>query len=214
MNNASSETGNDLDLDFQQEIKNNNYYHNKSINYNYAKMEDEIKIKNTKISNHIFETPIGLFENDIYDENKYNYNNILSSKDYLVNNLAVNIKNYRLDNFKSLRNKFEKISLSTQNKKSLKLDKIFLNSYKEKDLVVVNQINSLLLNIDSMKTKQSFSPDIKDSLLNSYKNFIILKEHKKFKEGVSILDLKKEQFLKKTNLLDVNYKKAKYTFIK
>ena len=109
-----------------------------------------------------------------------------------------------MDNFKQLRNKFEKFSVSTKHQKSFDLEKVFKNTNKEKNDKVIKQINSLLSNIDNLKTKSTaFSPEVKDSLLNSYKDFIILKENNKFSEGMPILELKKEQFLKNTKILEV-----------
>lgn len=121
-----------------------------------------------------------------------------------INNMNVNIKNYRMDNFKQLRNKFEKISVSTKHQKSFVLEKIFKNSNKEKNDKVIHQINSLLANIDNLKTKSTaWNPEVKDSLLNSYKDFIVVKEIDKFYDGMPILQLKKEQFLKNTKIFEV-----------
>jgi beta-N-acetylglucosaminidase len=123
-----------------------------------------------------------------------------------ISNMNVNIKNYRMDNFKQLRNKFDKISVSTKHQKTFVFEKIFKNTNKEKNDNVINQINSLLVNIDNLKTKSTaFSPEVKDSLLNSYKDFIAVKEINKFYKGVSILELKKEQFLKNTKIFEVKF---------
>lgn len=122
---------------------------------------------------------------------------------YPVSNSNINIKNYRIDNFKHLREKLDKIRLSSLDKKENDFDRIFQHTNKARNINVVNEINSLLINIDNIKTKESFSPDIKDSLLNSYKDFIAVNKKTKFYEGSSILDLKKDAFIKKMNINDV-----------
>jgi len=131
-----------------------------------------------------------------------------------INNMNVSIKNYRMDNFKQLRNKFNKLSHSTKNQYTLDVVKLFKNTNKEKNDKVINQINSLLANIDLLTTKSTaFSPEVKDSLLNSYKDFIVVKENIKFYEGMPILELKKEQFLKNTKILEVRKTNRKYKII-
>jgi len=209
MNNESSESGTDISLDFNKEIKHNsnnnksNFLSNNDVQINKSgKKEDIIKsIKKNeeiKISKDIVGTPNLLMNEENEDTVGSLQNNIL------INNMNVNIKNYRMDNFKNLRNKFEKISETTKNQKSLDFDRIFKNSNKEKNNNVINQINSLLVNIDNLKTKSTnFNPDVKDSLLNSYKDWVIVKENNRFAEGVPILELKKEQFLKNTKIKEV-----------
>ena len=133
------------------------------------------------------------------NETLENFNNKLQ-----INSMNVNIKNYRMDNFKKLRNKFENFSVSTKHQKNLDLEKLFKNTNKEKNDKVLNQINSLLENLYNFKTKSSsFGPEVKDSLLNSYKDFIIVKENIKFFKGMPILELKKQEFLKNTKILEV-----------
>ena len=61
----------------------------------------------------------------------------------------------------------------------------------------------VLFNIDNIKTKHSFSPEIKDSLLNSYKDFVAVNRQTKFYQGSSILDLKKDAFINKIKIFDV-----------
>lgn len=144
-------------------------------------------------------TPDQNLDKEVINETLENTQNKLQ-----INSMNVNIKNYRMDNFKQLRNKFEKLSVSTKLQRSFDFEKAFKNSNKEKNEKVIDQINSLLANIDLLKTKSTaFSPEVKDSLLNSYKDFIVVKEKNKFYEGMPILDLKREQFLKNTKILEV-----------
>lgn len=137
------------------------------------------------------------YERSILDPNKY--------KDiiYPVSNSNINIKNYRMDNFKHLRNKLDKVRLDSVDKKINNFDRIFQHTNKAKNNNVINEINSLLVNIDNIKTKHSFSPEIKDSLLNSYKDFVAVNRQTKFYEGTSILDIKRDEFIKKIKILDV-----------
>lgn len=156
---------------------------------------DESKLNNC--SNEILD------QNASRDDNCETLENIQNKLQ--INSMNVNIKNYRMDNFKQLRNKFDKLSVSTRHQKSLDLEKLFKNTNREKNDKVINQINSLLANIDLLTTKSTaFSPEVKDSLLNSYKDFIVVKENNKFNEGMPILELKKEQFLKNTKILEVS----------
>ncbi len=139
------------------------------------------------------------------DTNSETNENLITKK-LQINSMNVNIKNYRMDNFKQLRNKFEKLSVSTKDKKSFDFEKVLKKGgNRQRNDSVINQINSLLENIDSLKTKSTaFSPEVKDSLLNSYKDFIVVKEKHKFFEGMPILQLKKEEFLKNTKILEVS----------
>lgn len=167
-------------------------------------MEDE----ENKINNSGVGTTNFLGRKEENNETLENFNNKLQ-----INSMNVNIKNYRMDNFKQLRNKFEKFSVSTKHQKSFDLEKVFKNTNKEKNDNVINQINSLLANIDNLKTKSTiFSPEVKDSLLNSYKDFIVVKENNKFFQGMPILELKKEQFLKNTKILEVIINKNIYYY--
>lgn len=108
-----------------------------------------------------------------------------------------------MDNFKHLRDRLDKVRLDSMEKKENNFDRIFQHTNKAKNINVINEINSLLVNIDNIKTKHSFSPDIKDSLLNSYKDFVAVNRQTKFYEGTSILDLKKDAFIKKVKIFDV-----------
>ncbi len=163
--------------------------------------EEENKLNNNGVST------TGLINmKEENNETLENFNN-----KFQKNNLNVNIKNYRMDNFKHLRNKFDKFSLSTKHQNSLDLEKAFKKSNKDKNDKVINQINSILANLDDLKTKSTnFNPEVKDSLLNSYKDFIIVKENNKFSQGMPILELKKEQFLKNTKILEVIINKKYY----
>jgi hypothetical protein len=137
------------------------------------------------------------YERSVLDPNKY--------KDivYPVSNSNINLKNYRIDNFKHLRDRLDKVRLNTIVKKSKDFERIFDHTNKVKNNNVINEINSLLVNIDNIKTKNSFSPEIKDSLLNSYKDFVAVNRQTKFNEGTSILDLKKDAFINKLKIFDV-----------
>jgi hypothetical protein len=206
-NNAFSETGTDLSLDFHKELKNNNNNGDnilsskeaESIKNNKSKEIQLIKDEGNKLESSGTGSP-NIFAKEDNSDIAHNFQTKIP-----INNFNLNIKNYRLDNFKHLRNKFENFSTSTKNQKTYDFDKIFKNTNKEKNKYVINQINSLLSTIENIKTKTNdFSPDVKDSLLNSYKNFIAVKEKKKFTDGVSILNLKREEFLKNTHLQEVN----------
>jgi len=158
--------------------------------------ESSIKIVKKKLNDSSINTN-ETYERSVFDPNKY--------KDiiYPVSNSNINLKNYRIDNFKHLRDKLDKVRLSTLEKKSKNFDRIFDHTNKVKNNNVINEINSLLVNIDNIKTKHSFSPEIKDSLLNSYKDFVAVNRQTKFYQGSSILDLKKDAFINKIKIFDV-----------
>jgi hypothetical protein len=160
------------------------------------KKGNSIKIIKKKLNDSSINTN-ETYERSVLDPNKY--------KDivYPVSNSNINLKNYRIDNFKHLRDRLDKVRLNTIVKKSKDFERIFDHTNKVKNNNVINEINSLLVNIDNIKTKNSFSPEIKDSLLNSYKDFVAVNRQTKFCEGTSILDLKKDAFMNKLKIYDV-----------
>lgn len=226
--NAKSESGTDIQKDLNQNIHNNNHQnHNHNHEEIRNKSMDQYSQKNTdaisqsqKSSNRLISegskskkdpsirilkkklNDSSINTNESYDQSHLDPNKYKGIV-YPVSNSNINIKNYRMDNFKHLRDKLDKVRLSSMEKKMNNFDEIFKHNNKEKNTNVINEINSLLVNIDNIKTKNSFSPDIKDSLLNSYKDFIAVNRQTKFYEGASILDLKKDFFVKKFKIFDV-----------
>lgn len=209
MNKATSEIATEYTNDFNKELKQKSSlnlsneiksvvdHHSQKSPNNSDKIhekESSIKVVKKKLNDSSINT------NETYERNHPNrFKNII----YPVSNSNINLKNYRFDNFKHLREKLDKVREFTVEQKNSDFNRIFKHTNKERNTNVINEINSLLVNIDNIKTKHSFSPDIKDSLLNSYKDFVAVNRQTKFLEGASILDLKKDAFIQKIKLLDV-----------
>jgi len=121
-----------------------------------------------------------------------------------IKNFDISLTNYRLDNLKNVKDNLEKNSVSFRNTKSEDLEKIFRNTNKEKNNKVINQINTVLHNIDDDQSKSpSFSPQVKDWFVNSYKHFMTIKDNERNKDGVPIFELKQSDLMKNTNLREV-----------
>jgi hypothetical protein len=77
---------------------------------------------------------------------------------------------------------------------------------KRKNEEILGQIDKLFQIFDNMKTASSKSGMFKypDSLLNSHKDFIIIKKNKEFNEGVPILKLKQDDYIQKAKNIMTN----------
>jgi hypothetical protein len=126
-----------------------------------------------------------------------NKKNILAEQNLslgAVYNRIGKLKNARRDFFENV-NKMEEEKVSKK-----------INKNREKNENILDGINSLFKMLDNIKTASSDSLHIKDSLLNSHKNFIIVKKIKEFNDGVPILKLKKEDFMEKSKkYMSVNF---------
>ena len=112
---------------------------------------------------------------------------------------SIDLKNPRFDKFLATKINHQKYldTLNSSSRTSNFLQKSNLHKYKN----VLDDIGGLFYDLEMIKTKSTFHRiTVKDSLLNSHKNFIVINQYDKIKEGMPILQLKREDFESKTNL--------------
>jgi hypothetical protein len=86
-------------------------------------------------------------------------------------------------------------------KQKEKKKKKIISVSQNKNERILNEINYLFDVLDNIKTTSDHSLPVPDSLLNTHKNFILFKKYDQFEKGISLLDLKRQEFLEKANLL-------------
>jgi hypothetical protein len=113
-------------------------------------------------------------------------------------------------NLDSGHSRFRKIELIKQNQNSAKIRKSFANYDRTKNSKILQEIEDM---IESFKNKDytnsKNSQEFGDSLLNTFKNFVIFKRKKEFSEGVPILKIKQNEFMEnliKSEKVFLNYK--------
>lgn len=201
--NNSVETGTDISLDYYKELK---------INYNdkYGTLVEELKNKySTGSTLNIGGANINSGTNTNENFNNENFlqkQNTIESmkKKRLINFSTMKLENSRFEKFQKAKDLYRKklsTSLSSSSVLKNKVSKMQKNNnYKYQN--VLRDVSSLINGLEMMKTKSTFHRvTVKDSLLNSHKNFIVINQFEKFRNGIPVLQLKKEDFLKKANLL-------------
>ncbi len=219
-NNNSVETGTDISLDYYKELK---------LNYNdkYGTLVEELKNKYTTGSLVNYggnggnrNSGTNTNENFNNETNFKNRKNTIESmkKKSLINFNSIKIENSRLERFQRAKDLYRtRLSKSLRSSSVLRNKKVSKtqknNNYKYQK--VLRDVSSLINNLEMMKTKSTFHRvTVKDSLLNSHKNFIVINQFDKFRNGIPVLQLKKEDFLKKAKLLhEVFIKKLSSFFL-
>jgi hypothetical protein len=116
-------------------------------------------------------------------------------KKKLIKIKEIKYKNSRFDRFKNFINERNR-RYSGFFEKSRSLTKIKDNKLKYKK--VIKDVNSLINNLEMNNTKSTFHRvTVKDSFLNSYKNFIVINKYDQFRDGIPVLQLKKDDFFEK-----------------
>lgn len=197
INNNPLESPTDISLDYYKELK---------LNYNdkYVSLVEELK---NKYSSELKTADLNTSDKNLAKRNMiYKMNTIENMKKKKILNIQLmNLQNSRFDKFLKIKEwqKSKRCSLSTSKttlrSKLTDIQKNNNNKYKS----VLNDVAALINNLEIMKTKVTFHRvTVKDSLLNSHKDFIVINQFDKFKNGIPVLQLKKEDFLCKANLLN------------
>jgi hypothetical protein len=100
----------------------------------------------------------------------------------------------RLGRLRNAKEAFLEKQKKEQTKRTIKLKKS--TNIKKTD-EVLDQINFLFDSLDNLRTRSDHQQKPADSLLNSHKDFILMKKYEEFKSGVPILKLKREDFMEK-----------------
>jgi hypothetical protein len=190
--NNSIETGTDISLDYYKELK---------LNYNdkYGSLVEELKNKYSTSNTNGYEKNSGTSTNDNFSGNNSNkiqtIENMKNKQTLKVNTLK--LENSRFDKFMKIKQLFAKKRLNmSESVKNIKTSKMQMNN-NNKYGKVLKEVSDLLNNLEMLKTKSTFHKiTVKDSFLNSHKNFIIINQLAKFQNGIPVLQLKKEAFLK------------------
>jgi len=169
----SIETGTDISLDYYKELK---------LNYNdkYGTLVEELKNKySTGNSLNVG----GINKNSSTNTNEnFGVNNLTKActvesmkKKKKLNISAIKLENSRFDRFilaKELHRRRQSLSMGGNDLRKSKVSNTQKdNNYKYKK--VLRDVSNLINNLEMMKTKSTFHRvTVKDSLLNSYKNFI------------------------------------------
>lgn len=92
--------------------------------------------------------------------------------------------------------RFKKFQMIKENQNSAKIRKSFANFDRTKNSKILHEIEEM---IESFRNKDysnsKNSQEIGDSLLNTFKNFVIFKRKKEFSQGVPILKIKQNEFM-------------------
>jgi hypothetical protein len=104
----------------------------------------------------------------------------------------LNRRNLNIDSENSPRRKFE---IEKENHKIKKIKNSFTNFDKQKNLKILKEIENMIFSFKTKELNLNNNSEIRDSLLNTFKNFVIFKRKKEFSEGVPILKIKKNEFM-------------------
>jgi hypothetical protein len=185
----SVETGTDISLNYYKELK---------LNYNekYNRIVDELKNKYTSstfINNKTLKQSGNTFnEYNGYIGKSHTIEHLRKKK--LINIKEIKMKNCRFDKFNRMKAARDRVSVSSGSQKRSPLIKDNNIKYKK----IVKDVNSLINNLEMNLSKDTFHKvTVRDSFLNSYKNFIVINKYDKFREGIPVLQLKKDDFFNK-----------------
>lgn len=185
----SVETGTDISLNYYKELK---------LNYNekYNNIVDELKQKYTISNIHKISQQAGTTLHDVNSIiGKSTTIDQLRSKK-LIKIKEIKMKNSRFDKFNRMKMARDRKSASSYDRKKSPI-KIMDNKLKYKK--VIKDVNSLINNLEMNCSKSTFHRvTVRDSFLNSYKNFIVINKYDKFRDGIPLLQLKKDDFYDKT----------------
>ena len=184
----SVETGTDISLNYYKELK---------LNYNEKNNEivNELKHKYTSSNIQKISQQAGTTYREINTLiGKSNTIEHLRSKK-LIKVKEIKMKNSRLDKFNRMKMERDRRPASSLNKKRSPI-KIRDNTLKYKK--VIKDVNGLINNLEMNNSKSTFHRvTVRDSFLNSYKNFIVINKYDKFRDGIPVLQLKKDDFFDK-----------------
>jgi hypothetical protein len=185
----SVETGTDISLNYYKELK---------LNYNekYNSIVDELKNKYTS-STYINNKTLKQSGNNFNEYNGYigkSHTIDHLRKKKLINIKEIKMKNCRFDKFNRIKAARDRVSLSSSSQKRSPKAKDNNIKYKK----IVKDVNNLINNLEMNLSKSTFHKvTVRDSFLNSYKNFIVINKFDKFRDGIPVLQLKKDDFFEK-----------------
>lgn len=228
MYDASTETGNDLSLDFNKETKSNSINNsNDFIPPNNSEIKKSFK-QNEKMNSSVINKnekpkftqkeflPKERINKELSNNNSNNKETSLKNfnSNLQIHNFDINMKNNRFGCFQNLRTEQESNNININNSPKNNLienkEKIKKNKNNdEKNNKVINQINSLLIDMNNTSnTKTSaFSPEVKNSLISTYKDFLTACGNIKKNQdnSLSLNKTNKASLYKNDNIIQVNF---------
>jgi hypothetical protein len=107
--------------------------------------------------------------------------------------------------------RFKNFQMIQENQNSAKIRKSVSNFNRTKNSKILHEIREM---IESFKNKDysnsKSTQEIGDSLLNTFKNFVIFKRKKEFSQGVPILKIKQNEFMESLIISEKVFSNSKF----
>lgn len=165
------------------------------MNSNRLMFNDDKKITLPRIKNTYHE--ISMNTNSVRNMNSYLINKFSNHTNQKLNeDDKLTKRNLIIDSHNSPWRKFEN---DREDHIVKNIKKSFVNFDRQKNHKILYEIQSLINSFKDKEYDYINNPNIEDSLLNTFKNFVIFKRKKEFDDGMPILKIKQNEFLENLN---------------